>query len=238
MTEISFTRTIKVDGQGMAAHAAQPGGSDRVPAVVVIQHAPGVDTFIQAMVERLSRAGYAAMAPDLYYRQEQVRLDPLERMKRLKDTEIIADVNATVQYLQREPNVDPQRIGVMGFCMGGRIAYLAAATNAGLKASVVYYGGNIMAPWGEGVPAPFARTGDIGCPLLFHFGDDDTNPSPEDRRKIDAELTRCGKAHEFYTYRDAGHAFMNFTNVERYRAAASDVSWPRTLDFLARHLKR
>ncbi len=112
-----------------------------------------------------------------------------------------------------------------------------AAADHRLKASVAYYGGNIMVPWGEGVPAPYARTADIGCPLLFHFGDDDSNPSPADRVKLDTELTRHGKPHEFYTYPNAGHAFMNFTNPERYREAAAEASWPRTLEFLGRHLR-
>jgi carboxymethylenebutenolidase len=71
---------------------------------------------------------------------------------------------------------------------------------------------------------------------LFHFGADDTNPSPNDMQKLDTELTRLGKPHEFFAYPDAGHAFLNFVNPQRYREDASLASWPRTLDFLARQL--
>ena len=82
----------------------------------------------------------------------------------------------------------------------------------------------------------FERTADIGCPLLFHFGADDANPSPEDMQVLDRELARHGKPHEFHTYPGAGHAFMDFTSSARYREMADRLSWPRTLQFLARYL--
>lgn len=221
----------------MAVHVGVPPTTGRSPAVVVIMHAPGVDTSIHSIVERLADAGYVAAAPDLYHRQEEGGA-PLERMARLKDREVIADVTATVDFLSAQPTVEPARLGIMGFCMGGRVAYLMAAAEKRLKAAVVYYGGNIMVPWGEDIGPPFARTAEIGCPILFHFGDEDGNPSPADRVKLDAELTRHGKPHEFFTYPNAGHAFMNFTNPERYREAAAEASWPRTLEFLERCLRR
>jgi carboxymethylenebutenolidase len=116
------------------------------------------------------------------------------------------------------------------------VAYLMAAAVPQFKAAVPYYGGNIMVPWGDGGVAPFERTSDISCPILFHFGEEDANPSLADMEKLDAELTRHGKAHTFYTYPNAGHAFMDFTG-ERYREAAATASWPRTLDFFAQHLR-
>ncbi|MFL6711731.1 MAG: dienelactone hydrolase family protein [Sulfurifustis sp.] len=233
---LTYTRTIRVDGHGMAIHFGSPVTAARLPGVVVIMHAPGVDTFIHSIVERLVRAGYAAVAPDLYHRQTEPG-SPLERMRRLLDPQVITDGNAAIDYLRAQPDVDPQRIGILGFCMGGRVTYLLSAANRDLKAAVVYYGGNIMVPWGANEPSPFQRTAEIGCPLLFHFGEDDDNPSPATRVQLDTELTRHGKAHEFFTYPNAGHAFMNFTNPERYREAASEASWPRTLHFLERHLR-
>lgn len=232
-----FVKTIPIGG-GMAVYGALPEGRGPHPGVVVIQHAPGIDTFMQTMVRRLADAGYLAVAPDLYHRQEPAGFAGLERMGRLRDVEVEADVNAAVDYLRGEAGVDGGRLAVIGFCMGGRVAYLAAATNPHFKAAVVYYGGNIRQAWGEGVPTPFARTPQIGCPLLAHFGAEDTNPSPQDMQVLDAELTRHGKAHMFHVYAQAGHAFMNFTTAERYREVASETSWPRTLDFLAQHLRR
>jgi carboxymethylenebutenolidase len=109
-----------------------------------------------------------------------------------------------------------------------------AAANPSFKAAVSYYGGGTMVPWGEG-SAPFERTTEIHCPLLGLFGEDDANPSPADMRKLDAELTRYGKIHEFHSYPGAGHAFMN-RRGERYRADADQDSWPKTLAFFTKHL--
>jgi carboxymethylenebutenolidase len=229
----SFVEPIQVDNQEMDLYVAVPSGSGPFPAIVVAQHGGGVDTFIRAMADKFAEAGYAAAAPDLYH-----RLGPHEArsIQHLKDVEMIADVQATVHFLQHHDAINGNAIGVTGYCMGGRVAYLMAAAVPQLKAAVPYYGGNIMVPWGDGGVAPFERTSDISCPILFHFGEEDANPSLADMEKLDAELTRHGKAHTFYTYPNAGHAFMDFTG-ERYREAAATASWPRTLDFLAQHLR-
>lgn len=114
------------------------------------------------------------------------------------------------------------------------MAYLMAAADPDLKASVMYYGGNIMEPWGDD-PSPFERTAEIRCPIQGHFGEEDENPSPVDMRKFDSELTRLGKFHQFYSYAGAGHAFANLGGP-KYRAHAAQASWPRTFDFFARYL--
>ncbi|MHB8453583.1 MAG: dienelactone hydrolase family protein [Acidiferrobacterales bacterium] len=234
---LSYSKTIMVGNQGMAVYETLPAGTQRCPGIVVIQHAPGVDRFLHAVVERFAEAGYAAVAPDLYHRLDPAR-DAMERFKLLKDREVEADVNSTVDYMRAHPRIDGEQLGIVGFCMGGRVVYLMAAVNRHFKAAVAYYGASIMMPWGEDVSAPFARSADIGCPLMFHFGAEDANPSPRDMQTIDAELTRLAKPHEFHSYPAAGHAFMNFTNSERFRETAASASWPRTLDFLARHLHR
>ena len=117
--------------------------------------------------------------------------------------------------------------------MGGRIAWLAAATNPHFKAVVPYYGGNLWVSRGDATQSPFERTNGINCPMLFHFGEVDQNPSQEDMRKLDAELTRLGQPHQFYTYPGADHAFMDFAQPHRYHREAAEASWPRTLEFFA-----
>ena len=177
------------------------------------------------------------MAPDLYHRDgPDCKDDGPTRRARLLDVTVIKDVNATVDFLRGHRSVDAERLGIIGFCMGGRVSYLMAAANPHLKAAVAYYGGNIMVPWGEG-PAPFERTAEMHCPLLGLFGEEDANPSPADMRKLDAELTRLGKLHEFHSYPGAGHAFIN-RRGERYRADADSDSWPKTLAFFAQRLTR
>jgi carboxymethylenebutenolidase len=230
----SFSETVRVGDADMTIYGNMPAATGTFAGIVVIQHGAGVDTFTRAMVNRLTDAGYAAVAPDLYHRFDR-SLDATTKRQQLKDNEIIADVEATIDFLRKRPGVNITGLGIIGFCMGGRVVYLMAAANPQFNAAVAYYGGNIMVPWG-GVQPPIARTAEIACPLLFHFGAEDTNPSPNDMQKLDEELTRCGKEHEFYVYENAGHGFMDFTNAHRYRETAEQTSWPRTLAFLARHL--
>jgi len=233
----SFWESIKVDGADMRLYVSVPSGTGSFPAVVVIQHQGGVDDFMEEMTQRVASAGYAAVAPDLYHRDgPDCKDDGPTRRARLLDVNVIKDVNATVDFLRGHRSVDAQRLGIIGFCMGGRVSYLMAAANPHLKAAVAYYGGNIMVPWGEG-PAPFERTAEMHCPVLGLFGEEDANPSPADMRKLDAELTRLGKLHEFHSYPGAGHAFMN-RRGERYRADADSDSWPKTLAFFAKHLTK
>jgi len=224
------------DGNPMSMHISSPESDGIFPAVVVIQHQSGVDQFIQSTTRRLAEAGFVAAAPDLYHRDGPNCPDDMRtRSGRLSDRRVVADVSATVEFLKHQRAVDPARIGIIGFCMGGRVVYLMAAAIPTFKAAVTFYPGNTGRAWGRDIPSPFERTSEIGCPLQGHFGDDDKNPSPEDRLKLDAELTNHGKTHEFYAYPKAGHAFMDDTK-ESFRSDAAQVAWPRALGFLRRHL--
>ncbi len=230
--------TIKVDGSDMRMYLSIPDGSGPFPAVVVSQHGPGVNEFIQDIANNLAEEGYVACAPELYHRvTEEMLADGSTAGQHLGDPEIIADINATVEFLQNHRSVDGDRLGVTGFCQGGRTTWLAAATNTNFRAAAPFFGGNITVAVGKTDKSPFDRTSGMKCPVLFHFGAVDTNPSPEDQAKYDAELTRLGIPHEFYSYPGADHAFMDY-NRDRYQKEASDVAWPRTLEFFAIHLKR
>ena len=101
---------------------------------------------------RLAEAGYVAVVPDLFHRytDEQLNGPRLERLNYLNDLDVIADMNAAVDFLVANPHVDSDRIGVTGFCMGGRVAWMMAASNQIFKATVPFYGGNIMNIWGNG----------------------------------------------------------------------------------------
>lgn len=235
MTSSSWQET-ESDNSAMQLHLSVPSGAGPFPAMVVIQHQGGVDEFVQQTTERLAAAGYLAAAPDLYHRDgPDCKDDVVTRRSRLSDRRIINDVNATVSFLQRHGAVDGKRIGIIGFCMGGRVVYLMAAAVPAFKAAVAYYAGNTFRAWGRDIPSPFERTAEIHCPLQAHFGAEDKNPSPEDMAKLDQELTKFHKPHEFFSYPNAGHAFMDSTK-ESYRRHADEASWPRTLDFLGRHL--
>lgn len=233
--ERSSWHEVQVGGRPMPTYLSIPEGDGPFPAIVVIQHRGGVDAFTREMADRLAAAGFLAAAPELYHRDGPDCPDPAPvRRQRLRDENVIEDVNATVGFLQAHPLAARERLGIIGFCMGGRMTYLMAAVNGAFNAAVAYYGGGIFVPEGDG-PSPFERSAGIGCPLLFHFGAEDRNPSPDDMRRLDAGLTRLGKRHEFHSYPGAGHAFMN-RRAETYRAHADTASWPRTTAFLEEHL--
>lgn len=228
--------TVQVDNQPMRIYLDVPAGRQAAPGVVVIQHGPGVDRFIEDRVEDLARHGYVAAAPEFYHRQPQDGADMMTKIGRLGDTEILADADATIAHLRGLREVRVTSLAVLGFCMGGRVTYLlAGARPDAWKAAGVFYGGNIMKPWGEG-PSPFELTAHIACPVIGFFGAEDQNPSPADVQKIDAELTRAGKAHEFHTYDGAGHAFLNFGNPNTYRPGPAKDAWEKMVPFLDRHL--
>jgi len=234
----SFTDRLTVGGSSMDMYASIPSGSGPHPAVVIAFHIGGLDDFDRRMADQLAEAGYVAVVPDLFHRfsQELMAGPRMDRLGHLSDPDIIADMNAAVDFLKGQSSVNSDKIGVTGFCMGGRIAWLMAATNPIFKCTVPFYGGNIMGNWGPG-ETPFAQTSNINCPMLFHFGAADGNPSPEDMVTLDNELTKLGKAHTFHSYDGAGHAFMDYTNPERHHKEAADAAWPRTLEFFATHLK-
>src|ERR1044071_5520217 len=222
---VSNWQEIESDGSPMRLHVSMPDGTGPFPALIVMQHQGGVDEFIQGMTRRLADAGYLAAAPDLYHRDGPDCTDDLvTRRSRLSDRRIVNDLHAAVGYLHSHGAADSKRIGIIGFCMGGRLVYLAAAAIPAFKAAIAYYPGNAFRPWGRDLPSPFERTAEIHCPIQGHFGADDKNPSQEDMNKLDAALTGFEKAHEFYSYSDAAHAFMDSTK-ESYRRQAAEAAW-------------
>jgi len=234
----SSWETLGVNNSGMPVYMATPDGGGPFPAVVVIQAADGVDEFIQTIADRLADQGYAAVAPSLYHRTTEAieKAKGKTRRQLLDDPEIVADINATVAFMQQHPSVNGERIGITGFCMGGRVVWLAAATIPHFKAVVPYYGGFMMDCWGEGTQSPFELSEGINCPMLYHFGEIDRNPTLEDMAKFNEQLTQLGKPHEFHVYPGADHRFADFT-FTNYQKAADELAWSRTLEFFAEHLE-
>jgi carboxymethylenebutenolidase len=227
---------IKVDGSAMNLFSAQPEGNGPFSAVVVIQHQYGVDKFMEEMTERFAHDGYFAICPDLYHRDgPDCKDDGPTRRGRAKDVNIIKDINATMEHLRANKLVDGKRVAILGFCMGGRVAYLMAGASKDFKAAITWYGGSCFRRWGEG-PTPFERTAQINCPIQGHFGATDQNPTLDDMAKMDAELTKHGKAHEFFVYQETGHSFMDPHHPDRYVEKSDKESWARGLEFLRKHL--
>ena len=231
----SSWENVKVGDSSMRLYVSMPESGAKSPAVIVIQGQTGVDDFLK-FSDMVAREGFVAAAPDLYHRDPpDCKDDPPTRRMRLRDATVIQDVNATVNYLKSHGSVTPGKIGIVGFCMGGRVVYLMSAVNSDIKAGVMYYGSDPFSPWGEGL-SPFEQTKTISCPIMGHFGEDDKNPSPADMKKLDDELTRLNKPHEFHSYPNAAHAFANFGSGN-YREQAANTSWPRTFGFFRKTLQ-
>lgn len=230
----SSWENVKVGESNMRLYMSVPENQRPAGAVVVVQGQTGVDDFLK-FSDMVAREGFVAAAPDLYHRDPpDCKDDGATRRMRLRDQTVIQDINATVNFLKSHKAADSAHIGIVGFCMGGRVVYLMSAVNQDIRAGVMYYGSDPFSSWGEGA-SPFERTKDIRCPIMGHFGEDDKNPSPADMKKLDAELTRLGKPHEFHSYANAAHAFANFGSGN-YREHAAIASWPRTFGFFSNHL--
>src|SRR6266576_2053408 len=231
----SSWESVKVDDSNMPLYVSLPESGGPVPGIVVVHGQSGLENFIKDTTHILALQGYAAVAPNLYHRDGvDCKDDNPTRKSRLRDPSIIRDIEGAIGFLKNHNRVDGGKLGIVGFCMGGRLVYLMSAASKDLKAGVMFYGSSTMVPFGEG-PSPFERTREISCPIQGHFGADDKNPSPEDMRKLDAELTKFGKAHEFHTYAGAAHAFVN-TGSGNYRPHAAALSWPKATEFFSRHL--
>src|SRR3972149_5756105 len=161
------TRTVQLstpDGQ-MPAYECQPTGKSPAPAVIVIMEAFGLNSHIKDVTERVAREGYVAIAPDLYHRfgSPIIPYEDLPKalgyLQQLQDDKLMVEVGATIAHLKRQPFVRADRIGIMGFCMGGRVTFLAAARHAAdLTAAVPFYGGGIAADSAK-APIHFSRGG-------------------------------------------------------------------------------
>ncbi len=159
---------------------------------------------------------------------------------KLTNDDIVADVSATVEYLKSHPSVDADHIGIVGFCFGGMVSYLAAARVSGLSASAVFYGGGILPRPDAGSDAPrlLDATADaVAVPIISFWGDQDGGIPVSNVEEITSTLKAKGKDFESTVYPGAGHGFFCDARGSYNEAAAKDA-WPKTLAFFAKHLKR
>jgi len=217
---------------GLPAFVARPEGGPR-PAVLVIQEAFGLNGHIKDVTRRVAAEGYVALAPDLYWRGGKGRAVPYEDlgeairlMQTLKDPEIVADVGNGIAYLEKQEDVRADRIGITGFCMGGRVSYLVACELADkIRAAVPFYGGGI----------PIDRTAKLKAPVLAFFGEQDGFIPLEFVEQLRAEAAKHKKQVEIVVYPGAGHGF--FCNERSsYDAKAAADAWERLKRFFAAHL--
>jgi carboxymethylenebutenolidase len=233
-------------GDEIDAYLAVPAGAGPFPGVVVIQHIFGVDEWIMEVCRRLAHHGYVALAPNLYARIGSLGSgapeDLAARLRSrggLSDDIVVGDLQGAVDALRARADASG-RVGTIGFCMGGRLAYLAACRVSGLAAAVDCWGGGVApAPGQQGPPAavaPVELTERMAAPLLGIFGNDDSHPDPAEVDRTEAALRAHNKTYEFHRYDGAGHGFFNWSAAAYRRDQATD-GWSRVFAFYGRHLQ-
>jgi carboxymethylenebutenolidase len=212
-------------------------------AVVVIQEIFGVNHHIQDVTRRYADAGYHAVAPHLFHRTGSPELGyedfsaAMPHMQPLTDEKVLVDVDAAIGHLARAGWGSPQ-IGVVGFCFGGRVSFLAAVSRP-LGAAVGFYGGGIVTSRFPQFPSLVERAGDLKAPWLGLFGDQDQSIPVEDVERLRNELGGSGTpvAHDIIRYAEAGHGFHCDAREGHYHEASARDAWQKSLEWLGHHLQ-
>jgi carboxymethylenebutenolidase len=237
---MTATRDVEL---GFLAHP----NAGTAPGMVMIHDVWGLADHTRDLATRLANEGFAVLAVDLYRREAKVEIsNPGTWMRELSDPQVLADIQAGVDFLAAEPCCAGRRIGVTGFCMGGMYALMAACACDGVSAAVPFYGlvshahGLLHDPAGLD-PArkprePLAMAPELRCPLLGLFGAKDEFVPVDDVRELERRLAQAKPASEIVVYPEAGHAFMNDTRPAAYRPADAADAWRRMVAFLRREL--
>jgi len=207
-----------------------PSGKGPFPAIIVIHEWWGLNDWVKDQASKLADQGYEALAIDLYRGKVATTPDMAhEIMRGVPEDRAKRDLHAAFEFLQSQPNVKKDRIGAIGWCMGGGYSLDVALQEPTLAADVINYGH--LATDAESVRK-------INAPVLGLFGGQDHGITPDDVHKFEASMKQQGKKIDITIYDDAGHAFENPNNKDGYRGADAADAWKRTVDFLAANLKR
>ena len=245
MANSSAVAEVQAGGSDMQIFCYTPDGGGKRPAVIVIQEIFGVNDHMKDVANRFADAGFVAAAPDLFHREGKNVIVPFDDMARgggirgkLTNDDIIADVSATVDLLKNDPNVDADNIGIVGFCFGGMVSYLAGASVPGISAAAIYYGGGILPRPDAPADAPRlldATVDSINVPMIGFWGDADGGIPVVNVDLIESTLKAKGKDYESHTYAGAGHGFFCDERGSYNEAAAKD-SFPRAIAFFKKNL--
>jgi carboxymethylenebutenolidase len=239
------TSTIMITGAGgdeIQAYLARPEAAPSRGGVVVIHHMPGYDRGTKEIARRFAELGYDAICPNLYWREAPAAApDDAAATARanggVPDARLTGDVGGAAVYL-RSLTTSNGKVGVIGYCSGGRQSVLAAC-HLDLDAAVDCYGAYVTGIVPDGWPVKVTNLVDqlpnLRAPLLGLFGNEDSYPTPEQVDELEQILTDNAKPYEFHRYDDAGHAFFA-TDRPSYRVAAALDGWERIAAFYGTHL--
>ncbi len=218
---------FKAGGATCGGDMAEPTGSGKVGAIVVVQEWHGINDEMRAKVDRFAREGFLALAPDLYHGKVATNdADAGALMSALDFGRAVGEIGAAVQWLSAQPRSNG-KVAVLGFCLGGALTFAAAANLPGLACAVPFYGLPDLSK---------LDLNKVNAPIQAHFAEHDDWANPAKARLLEAELQAMGKSMELHVYPGAGHAFMRDTDKTKYHEASAKKAWPRTLAFLHEHV--
>lgn len=222
--------TYMSDGQPVHGLLYEPTGHGKHPAIVVVHEWWGLDGWIKEQAQNLANEGYVALAVDLYHGRATTNpATARQLMMSLNHRQAVDNVVAAAKYLAAQPNVDGQRIGAVGWCMGGGYAALLAVHDPTLRAVAINYGE---------LPVSRKQLEKIHAAVLGIFGGIDRVVTPEQVHAFEQTMQTLGKPVVVKIYPDAGHAFENPNNKGGYRAADAENAQSEMREFFARELKQ
>lgn len=223
------------DGQ-IPAYFARPAGGTNLPTVLVVQEIFGVHEHIKDVARRLAKAGYLAVAPELYARQgDPSKISDIptlfkEIVSKVPDAQVMSDLDATAAWAAKDGRGNPARLAITGFCWGGRITWLYSAHNPQVKAGVAWYGRLVGDSTAMTPKHPLDVTGDLKAPVLGLYGGADQGIPLETVERKRAALAAANKPGAIVVYDGMPHAF-NADYRPSYRKEAAEDGWKRMLDW-------
>lgn len=235
---------INVDGKTMGGYLVRPTDSAPRPAVLVFMEIFGVNSHIRDVAERVAREGYVALAPDFFHRSgpgveygydEKGMTEGIKLLGTLKADEVVADARAALSFLKRQNFVTGDKLGAMGFCIGGHVTYLTACETE-VKVAASFYGGGIAADKGlGGAPSTIGRTNKITGRILCLFGAKDAHIPLSQVDAVRAALEKNRIRHEVVIYPQADHGFFCDQRASYDKTAAEDA-WAKVKKLFAEEL--
>ena len=239
---VAGDQKVKVGGFDVPVYEARPASGKDTPIILVISEIWGVHEYVRDATRRFAKAGYYAVAPELFAREGGVgQLTDIQEILKIvlsqKREQTLGDLKAAVDWAKTRPNVKASAVGVTGWCWGGSTTIQVAATNPDMKAAVAWYGPPARPYQGASGPVTgFDLAKDIKIPFLGLFGENDKSPTPDDAKKM-GELIKANNPNvEIVIYPAAGHGF-HADYRPSYNKAAADDGWKRCTGWFEKYLK-
>jgi carboxymethylenebutenolidase len=228
-TDVKYTAA---DGASINAYVTRPKGDGRRPAVIVVSDNWALDDHNRDVGRRLAKAGYVAIVPDVVSRVGGTssfasREEVVKAISQLSDDNVMKDLMGAQDYIKGQSFVQPNKIGVVGFCWGGGKTFLFTTQSKDLAATVIFYGP---------IPKDLDAVKNITAPVLGNYGELD-KPISSQVPRLAEEMKKNGKSYDYKIYPDAPHAFYSDVREDRYRPEAAKDAWGRTLEFFKKHLQ-